>query len=259
RPPYVDRVVRAAAQAELDGGPAPRATDPDPELSVPTRIDRGQEPANDLLATQVLEVLRRRVAEYGVSATNHEIGFARDGAWCLRRTDSGWEVAYHLDASPHDPQYFAAVEPAARAFLGTLLLYPARSQSDEAQADESQQAQQPDDWPIAPARGEPPLSLLQRKRMITLATGTVLRRFGNAAGNLVHPENTEFVETSLPPDREHEQQTLVVRRPLRVLSGVSVGWAGMRGGAVAHLLPQQVGDHVESGALERRQAPSAIR
>src|SRR5699024_3012378 len=73
RPPYVDRAVRAAAQAELDGGAAPRATDPDVEPSVATRIDRGQEPADDLLASQVLEVLQRRVAEYGVAATHYEI------------------------------------------------------------------------------------------------------------------------------------------------------------------------------------------
>src|SRR5699024_3251394 len=44
RPPYVDRVVRQAAQAELAGTPAPRSVDPDAEPGVVARVDRGGEP-----------------------------------------------------------------------------------------------------------------------------------------------------------------------------------------------------------------------
>lgn len=248
RPPYVDKTVRAAAQAELDSTPAPPANDPDIEPPLATRIDRGQEPTRGMLASQVLDVLHRRLVEHDIPAEAYEIGAVRDGAWCLRRTADGWEVAHHADGAPSDPQYFEAIEPAARALLGTLLLYPGRSQQAEPTTTEQQPAEE---WPISPARGEPPLTFLHHKRMVTLAAGTVLRRFGNATGNLVYPEHTEFAETSLAPEREHEQHALRVLRPVHVLTGVSFTWAGVPGGAVAYLLPQQVGHHIESGALER--------
>lgn len=248
RPPHVTKTVRVAAQAELDGTPAPPASNPDVEAPLATRIDRGHEPANDMLASQVLDVLRRRLAEYDIASEAYEVGAARDDAWCLRRTSDGWEVAHHADGVPNRPQYFDAIEPAARALLGTLLLYPGRARPETATTTDQQQAAE---WPVGPARGEPPLTFLRNKRMVTLPVGTTLRRFGNATGNLVHPEHTEFAETSLAPEREHEQQTLRVSRPLHVLTGVSVTWAGVPGGAVAYVLPQQVGQHVESGSLER--------
>lgn len=252
RPPYVDRVVRQAAQAELTGTAAPRAVDPDADPGVVTRVDRGEEPGGNPRASEILTVLQRRLAEYGVAESAYRIGDAAEGAWCLRRTRDGWEVARHVDGAPTEAQYFASVEPAARCLLGTLLLYPGRAAGDSSdEAGPAAPAPQVGDWPIAPLRGEPPLSFFRHIRMIVLPAGTALRRFGNEGGNLVHPEGTGFAETSLTVDREYEQHTYLVRRPLRVLTGVTIAWGGLPGGAIAHLLPRAVGHHVGNGALER--------
>lgn len=253
RPPYVDRVVRQAAQAELAGTPAPPSVDPDAEPGVVARVDRGGEPGNDPRASEILTVLLRRLTEYGVAESAYRIGAVAEGAWCLRRTGAGWEVAQYADGVAVHPRYFASIEPAARCLLGTLLLYPGRASPDlpDDEARAGGPAPQAGEWPIAPSRGEPPLSLFQHKRMIMLPDGAALRRFGNEGGNLIHPDDSVFAETSLTLDREYEQHTYLVRRPLRVLTGVSIAWGGLPGGAIAHFLPKSVGHHVETGTLER--------
>lgn len=244
RLPYVDKQVREAAQADLDGTPAP-AQAPTDRHGLPDEIDRGADPAKTPRGSEVLTVLARRLTEHGVAESAYRIGERADGAWCLRKTTQGWEVARHAEGTPVDPRYFDSVEPAARCLLGTLLLYPGRAVAADAEVAE------PTDWPIVPLRGEPPLTFLHGKRMTVLPEGTVLLRYGNEGGNLVHAGDTDFAETSLTLDREHEQHSYRVLRPLRVLTGVAVAWHGLPGGALTHLLPRAVGQHVETGALER--------
>ncbi|GHF10833.1 hypothetical protein GCM10017786_50640 [Amycolatopsis deserti] len=235
RVPAVPSHVLAAAEAELLGRPLP----PQPEageVDAVTLTDRGGDPPYGLRASEVLTVLERRLAEYGIAPSAYRIGARAEGAWSLRRTESSWEVTGPDGA---EPAAFARVEEAARFLLGSLLLYPVRVVDDEG------------DWPIAPLRGEPPLTFYRAKRLITLPAGTVLIRFGGEGGNLVHEEAARFPETSLLPEREGQRARYRVTRPVRALTGVTQPWGGMPGGAVAYFLPHPVGHHVEVGGLER--------
>jgi hypothetical protein len=246
RPPYVSELVRATAESELVKKPRPAQIAAElPDDSAPAKIDRGDEPVQELRAADVLTVLHRRLAEHGVNASVYRIGgetAPADGIWWLRKSESGWEVA----RPPTDePIGFAHLEQAARFFLGTLLLYPGRA------GEEPELRESAADWPIVPLRGEPPLSFYRGKRIIVLPTGTTVQRFGNEAGNLVHAESARFVETSLAFERERERRMYRVQRPLRVLTGVTAPWSGMPGGAVAYLLPRPLGQHLETGSLGR--------
>lgn len=250
RPPYVPEPVRAAAEAELVGAERPvhsvaELTEP----GTPAMVDRGQWPRT-LLASDVLTILRRRLAEYGVAESAYSIGKRAKGVWSLARTEHSWEVSGPDD---EDPAAFAHLEEAARFLLGTLLLYPARAFAGAPEPAEP--ADRMPDWPILPLRGEPPLFLFRRKRVVVLAPGTALVRFGPDGGNLVHDEAVTFPETALPPERQGLRQALVVRRPLRVLAGVALPWGPMPGGAVGYFLPRPVGHHLETGALERLTTP----
>ncbi|MFC4005274.1 TNT domain-containing protein [Prauserella oleivorans] len=251
RVPYVAPVVRASAEAELLGRPRPARTaadlgEPDPV----TRVHRGEEPKS-LRASDVLDVLRTRLAEYGVAESAYRIGEAADGAWCLRRTEQGWEVARHDGGRPVEPRIFPRVHAAAEALLGALLLMPGRMRAGVAEDEAAEPAAHATDWPILPMRGEPPLPYYRNKRLVTLPAGTTVRRYGNENGNLVHPDDTPFPRTSLAFERETDLRGYVVRRPIRVLTGVTAPWGPLPGGAVAYLLPRAIGHHVESGALER--------
>jgi hypothetical protein len=242
RPPYVPEMLRATAEAELLGRPyPPQSADDVARPDPPTLIDRGAEPAN-LRASEVLTVLQRRLTDFGVAPSAYRLGAAAEGVWSLRRSKNSWEVG-----SPDggEPAYFAHVEEAARFLLGTLLLYPGRSGAG------MPEPENPADWPIVPLRGEPPLHFYRAKRLVVLPAGTTVLRFGNEAGNLVHDESARFPETSLAAEREALRYPYRVRRPLRVLSGVTLPWGPMPGGAVGYLLPRPIGQHVESGALER--------
>lgn len=235
RPPYVSAEVLAAAEADVAGRPRP----PAPGLVEPdavTLVDRGLEPPLGLRASEVLTVLERRLAEHGVPRSAYRIGERADDRWTLVRTDQGWEVS----GPGGEPSAFAHVEEAARFLLGSLLLYPGRG--DEPQ---------PVDWPIMPLRGEPPLNFFRAKRMVLLTAGTTVLRFGNDTGNLVHDPSTRFPEASLPPEREGARQLYRLVRGLPALTGVTLPWGPMPGGAVGYLLPMAVGQHLEAGALER--------
>ncbi|GAB3486936.1 TNT domain-containing protein [Amycolatopsis cihanbeyliensis] len=254
RTPYVPERVRTTAEAEILGQPHPPQQAADLiEYDQFGRIERGAEP-KDLRASEVLSLLRTRLAEHGIPDTAYRIGTPAEGAWCLRRTDQGWEVARHAEGGPTEPlleaQYFPEIEPAARALLGSLLLYPGRG-AVPADQEAAEPAAQAPDWPILPMRGEPPLTFFRAKRMVVLPAGTRVLRFGNEGGNLVHAESTRFPETSLGQQREFERGTYLLRRPLRVLTGVTLPWAGLPGGAIAYLLPRALGQHLETGAIER--------
>jgi Tuberculosis necrotizing toxin len=238
RVPYLAAELRAAAEAEVLGRPYPPASDGGDIESV-TLIDRGGEPAMGLRASEVLTVLERRLNEYGVAESAYRLGEQVAGAWCLRRVDACWEVTA---PSGGEPATFAQVEEAARFLLGSLLLYPARMPEPG-----------PVDWPIVPLRGEPPLNFFRAKRMIVLPVGTTLLRFGNESGNLVHDPATRFPEASLAPEREHLRQSYRLVRGLTVLTGVTLRWGPMPGGAVGYLLPQAISQLLGTGALEQVQ------
>jgi hypothetical protein len=248
RPPHVGELLRATAEAEVLGKPRPPQTAAELPSNDPlTRIERDDEPRSGLRASQVLALLRRRLAEYGVAETAYRIGEVAEGAWCLRRTPDSWEVGHH----PGELSYFSRVEEAARFLLGTLLLYPGRARTGSAEAELAEPPETATDWPILPLRGEPPLTYFQGKRMVVLPVGTTVQRFGPDSGNLVHAESARFAETSLAGEREAQRHVYQVRRALRVLTGITVAWNGMPGGAIAYLLPRPVGHHVETGALAR--------
>lgn len=253
--PYVEPHVRATAEADVLGAPRPPRSAREVSRPDPVRaVARGEEPHRPLRASEVLRLTRERLAELGVAETAYRIGDAVDGAWCLRRTAQGWEVARHADGRPVEPRYFREVQVAAEALVGALLLFPGRAHPGEAASPADggapDAASQVTDWPILPLRGEPPLTFFERKRLLTLPAGTLVERYGNDSGNLVHPQDTPFAETALTLDREFTRRRYRVVRPIGVLAGVLRPWGPLPGGGVGYLLPRALAQHVESGALE---------
>jgi hypothetical protein len=247
-PPYVDPLVRQAAQAELLGRPRPGAAAQEPSAA---EIAAEQDTVTDPPPTAVdtLTVLRRRLDEQGVWPQAYRLGEPADGAWCLRHTDRGWEVAPHRDGEPVRPHYFDHIEDAAGHLLGALLLHPARMTGGEPTPLET--ATELADWPITAAPGDPPLTLLRNKRMVRLGAGTELVRFGGESGNLVHRRGIRFAHTSLPLERDGDEHHYQLRRPLYVITGITVPWANLPGGAIAYVLPKTLAEHASDGSLER--------
>ncbi|MEY7972403.1 TNT domain-containing protein [Saccharomonospora xinjiangensis] len=259
--PYVDPQVRAAAEADVLGAVRPPQTFDGAERDPVSRVRRGEEPGRALRASEILRMVRERLAELGVPDSAYRIGEAADGVWCLRRTAQGWEVARHAEGEPVEPRYFSRVQGAAEALLGALLLFPGRAWPEAAaksipslpattDAENHDPAAGAAEWPILPLRGEPPLPFYRGKRLLTLPAGSVVDRYGGDAGNLVHPQGTPFAQTSLTFERESDRRRYRVTRPIGVLSGVLRPWGTLPGGGVGYLLPRSVGQHVESGALE---------
>ncbi|ADJ51031.1 hypothetical protein AMES_9205 [Amycolatopsis mediterranei S699] len=243
RPPFVRELVRATAEAEVLGQPRPPQTAADlPDERALARVARGEQVRN-LRGAETLELLQQRLAEHGVPAAAYRIGANEvpvEGVWTLRRAENGWEVS----RPPSDePVAFGSLGDAARFLLGVLLMLPPRP---------AEESDQPADWPILPMRGEPPLNFYRGKRLITLPPGTMVVRFGNETGNLVHADGSRFVETALAFEREREKRLYRAQRAIRVLTGVAAPWGGMPGGAVAHLLPRPLAQHVETGSLSRQ-------
>jgi len=250
QPPYVDKLTRRTVAADLLGRPRPKA---DPCDLTPTSGDVAAEletePEPWLEDAAVLVVLAQRLGEHGVWPESYRIAAHADGAWCLTTTDRGWEVARYAGGNPVAPRYFARAEEAAQHLLGALLLHPARMTAGRKTPLETATALA--DWPIQPVTGEPPLTLLRNKRTVRLTVGTVVLRFGDDAGNLVHHDETRFPTTSLPIERERRARRYRIRRPLAVLLGVAVPWAGLPGGALSYVLPKVLRDHVADGSVER--------
>ncbi|WP_034267789.1 TNT domain-containing protein [Haloechinothrix halophila] len=245
RPPFVSQRLRDTARAEVLGAPYPpqSAADLDEQDAV-TEVERDDSVIPTLRASEVLSLLRKRLDELGVGKEAYRFGEQADDAWCLLRASGGWRVAWCADGKQRDVQEFPTIKAAAAHLLGVLAFHPTRALA--APHDE----EHPTDWPIVPLRGEPPLTLLRGKRIVTLPAGTRLVRFGDDAGNLTHEASATFRETSLLPDREGHRTEYRLRRPLRVLTGVTLPWGGMPGGALAYLLPRPIGQHVSTGALE---------
>lgn len=249
QPRYVDKLTRRTVAADLLGRPRPKA---DPKEVTPTSGDIAAEletePEPRLEDAAVLVVLAQRLGEHGIWPESYRITGHADGAWCLNATERGWEVARYQAGNPEHPHYFERAGDAAQHLLGSLLLHPARMTGGRETPLET--AAELADWPIQPADGEPPLTLLRNKRSVRLAVGGVVLRFGDASGNLVHHDETRFPATSLPIERERRERRYRIRRPLTVILGVAVPWAGMPGGAVSYVLPKVIRDHLADGSLE---------
>ncbi|TNC27255.1 TNT domain-containing protein [Amycolatopsis alkalitolerans] len=250
QPPYVDKLLRRTAAADLLGRPRPRAdprdlgpTSGDVAAALETRVDP------DLDDPALLVVLAQRLGEQGVWPDAYRIAARADQAWCLNATERGWEVAWHEDSAPAEPRYFDHVQDAAQFLLGALLLHPARRTGGLETPLET--AAELADWPIQPTEGEPPLTLLRNKRLVRLGAGTVVLRFGGDGGNLVHHDEARFPTTSLPIERERQERKYRLCRPLSVILGIAVPWAKLPGGAVSYVLPKAIRDHVAEGAIER--------
>ena len=112
------------------------------------------------------------------------------------------------------------------------------------------EAQPPQRWPIQPLSGEPPLTLFRGKRMVELAPGTEVDRFGNPDGNLTYAAGTPFGERSLVPDWiERPYHTYRVERPTQALSGTAIPWFDQEGGGTAYVLPEAIEDLLANGTL----------
>lgn len=250
QPPYVDKLLRRTAAADLLGRPRPRA---DPRDMGPTSGDVAAtletQPDPKLEDPALLVVLAQRLGEQGVWPEAYRIATRADGAWCLNATEHGWEVAWYENSAPIEPRYFEQAEDAAQYLLGTLLLHPARLTGGHKTPLET--AAELADWPIQPAEGEPPLTLLRNKRIVRLAAGTLVLRFGGEGGNVVHHDEARFPTTSLPIERERKEHKYRLCRPLSVILGIAVPWAKLPGGAVTYVLPKAIRDHLADGSLEK--------
>jgi hypothetical protein len=105
-------------------------------------------------------------------------------------------------------------------------------------------------WPIQPLSGEPPLTLFRGKRLMDLAPGTEIDRFGEPDGNLTFAAGTPFTQRSLVPEWiDRPFHTYRVAHSLQVLSGTSIPWFEQAGGGTAYLLPGPIKDLVADGRL----------
>ncbi|CAM4104390.1 TNT domain-containing protein [Kibdelosporangium persicum] len=108
----------------------------------------------------------------------------------------------------------------------------------------------PQDWPIQPLYGEPPLTLFRGKRMVELHPGTEIDRFGEGDGNLTYAVGTPFPLRSLVPEWvNREYHVYRVQQSFEALTGVAIPWFEQPGGGTAFLLPHAVEDLIEDGYL----------
>ncbi|WP_297547614.1 TNT domain-containing protein [Amycolatopsis sp.] len=250
QPPYVDLLVRRTAEADLLGQPRPQPIPGDVEPTagdIAAELETRPDPRLDV--DDVLAVLVQRLGEHGVWPEAYRVGERADSTWCLNETPEGWEVARYEHGVAVRPRLFDQAEDAAHQLLGALLLHPARMTAGHETPLET--ATELDDWPITESDGEPPLTLLRNKRVVQLVEGTTVVRFGPENGNLVHGPQVRFATTSLPLERDGHEQTYQLRRPLHVITGITVPWANLPGGAVAYVLPKPVVDHLADKSLER--------
>lgn len=245
-PPYVDHLVRRTAEADLAGKPRPRPTPDDLQRTAgDVAAERETNPDPVLSDSELLAHLGHRLESFGVWPDVRCLDGREAGKWSLYQVKAGWAVT----APDGREQTFARLEDAAQYLLGALLLHPARATGGRETPLET--AREVADWPVQPAPGDPPLTLLRNKRLTRLAEGTVVLRFGEEPGNLVHHQAVRFPTTSLPLEREGTTSTFRLRRSLHVITGVTVPWANLPGGAVAYVLPKPIAEHESDGSLER--------
>ncbi|SDD17020.1 glycohydrolase toxin TNT-related protein [Actinokineospora iranica] len=118
----------------------------------------------------------------------------------------------------------------------------------------------PQDWPIQPRPGEPPLTLFRGKRLLELAPGTEIDRYGEPGGNLTYAAGTPFERRSLVPDwvnRPYRAYRVV--KPTEALTGVAIPWFEQPGGGTAYLLARSIVELLDAGVLVEvndREAPT---
>ncbi|HVK23060.1 MAG TPA: TNT domain-containing protein, partial [Actinokineospora sp.] len=108
----------------------------------------------------------------------------------------------------------------------------------------------PQDWPIQPRPGEPPLTLFRGKAITELPPGTEIDRYGEPGGNLTYTAGTPFERRSLVPDwvtRPYRAYRVV--RPTEALTGISIPWFEQPGGGTAFILAASVAELLDSGNL----------
>ncbi|WP_424189671.1 glycohydrolase toxin TNT-related protein [Actinokineospora sp. G85] len=122
------------------------------------------------------------------------------------------------------------------------------------------QPRRPQDWPIQPRQGEPPLTLFRGKQLLQLAPGTEIDRYGEPSGNLTYAAGTPFERRSLVPDwvgRPYRAYRVV--KPTEALTGVAIPWFDQPGGGTAYLLAGSIAELVDNGHLvevNEREAPT---
>lgn len=118
----------------------------------------------------------------------------------------------------------------------------------------------PQDWPIQPLAGEPPLTLFRGKQLTTLPEGTEVDRYGDPTGNLTYAVGTPFSRRSLVPDWINRPYRVYrVVRPTDALTGAAIPWFDQPGGGTAYVLSRSVAELLETGHLEEvsdRQPPA---
>lgn len=244
RPPFVSERLRETAKARIEGKPYPPQSPEDLDERDPvTDVERDDTLQPRLRASDVLILLRKRLDELGISRDVYAFGTSIEDGWALERVENDWQVARYVDGEQRSADVFDHVSSAAAHLLGLLAFYPTRAMA------EPDPAEAATDWPVQPLRGEPPLTLFRGKRMVVLPADTVVVRYGPDGGNLVHQDSVRFRETSLTADRATQRREFRVTRPLRVLTGVTLPFGGMPGGALAYFLPGPVGLHLRSRAL----------
>nr|MDQ3579937.1 TNT domain-containing protein [Actinomycetota bacterium] len=111
-------------------------------------------------------------------------------------------------------------------------------------------SRRPQDWPIQPKPGEPPLTLFRGKQLMELVPGTEIDRYGEPTGNLTYAAGTPFERRSLVPDWvSRPYRAYRVLRPTEALSGVAIAWFDQPGGGTAYLLTASVTELLDSGHL----------
>uniref|UniRef100_UPI0018D42188 TNT domain-containing protein n=1 Tax=Actinokineospora pegani TaxID=2654637 RepID=UPI0018D42188 len=122
------------------------------------------------------------------------------------------------------------------------------------------QPRRPQDWPIQPRQGEPPLTLFRGKQLLQLTPGTEIDRYGEPSGNLTYAAGTPFERRSLVPDwvgRPYRAYRVV--KPTDALTGVAIPWFDQPGGGTAYLLAGSIAELVDNGHLvevNEREAPT---
>ncbi|MWK33854.1 DUF4237 domain-containing protein [Actinomadura sp. J1-007] len=112
------------------------------------------------------------------------------------------------------------------------------------------------DAPIEPVQGEPPLSLFRDRRVVELAAGTAVDRYGPPDGNVAYAARTPFPERSLPPDwLALGYRAFRVLRPVEVLAGVAVPWFGQPGGGTGYVFRRPFSELLADGTLTEVREP----
>ena len=187
-------------------------------------------------------LLRQRLDDLGVRPDAYGIGAPSPtgGPVLERRPDGhGWQVT-----TTGGPIRFELLRDAASYFIGALVISPKEIPVQD--ADPSR----PADWPFQPLPGEPPLSLFRDRKLVALAPGTEVDRFGDPTGNLTYAARTIYTNRSLPPDYlARPYHAYRVERLLQAIKGTAVPWFGQSGGGTGYLLPRSINELLTDGSL----------